>query len=330
MQWDSLDDEAVGIAEFIHHKTTALNVPAGQCLVLAPSKIVGYRIRDAMRARQIPTLSFFREEPVEDPEAQEALTTLLLLADPDDRVALRSWLAFGSSTKRRGGYRRALTMARAADVDVAETLRKADAEQVGIPYGGELIERWRLLQQRLAELRPLGPRDVIDALFPDGVEAVDILRQLALSISEGGTTDLGSLAAELRASISQPEVPLESTEARVMSFHKSKGLTAQLVVLAGLVEGLMPFARRAKETGAQRDASLEEQRRLLYVGLTRTKQTVMLSTYVRLPADTAQRLGVAASGRWMGRGYTTQASRYLAELGPALPKPVPGTLWRYV
>jgi DNA helicase-2/ATP-dependent DNA helicase PcrA len=162
VQWDSLDDEAAGIAEFIHHKTTALNVPAGQCLVLAPSKIVGYRIRDAMRARQIPTLSFFREEPVEEPEAQEALTTLLLLADPDDRVALRSWLAFGSSTKRRGGYRRALTMAKAADVDLAETLRQADAGQVGIPYGDELIVRWRLLQERLAELRPLGAREVIE------------------------------------------------------------------------------------------------------------------------------------------------------------------------
>jgi superfamily I DNA/RNA helicase len=112
-----------------------------------------------------------------------------------------------------------------------------------------------------------------------------------------------------------------------MSFHKSKGLTAQVVVLAGLVEGLMPFAARAGQSPKEQQAAIDEQRRLLYVGLTRTTETLVLSSYVRLPAATAQRLGVAR--RWIGDGYATQASRYLHELGGTAPTAVDGNRWRY-
>jgi superfamily I DNA/RNA helicase len=139
VQWDSLDDEAAGVAAFIQDKTVRVRVPPGQCLVLAPSKIVGYRIRNAMRDQGIPTVSFFREEPVDEEQAQEALTLLILLGDPDDRVALRSWLAFGSSSQRRGGYRHALTMAKSTGTDVGEILRRAERADLTSRTGTSLL-----------------------------------------------------------------------------------------------------------------------------------------------------------------------------------------------
>ena len=42
------------------------------------------------------------------------------------------------------------------------------------------------------------------------------------------------------ASITQPELPTDVDYVRVMSLHKSKGLTADLVIVMGCVEGLIP------------------------------------------------------------------------------------------
>jgi ATP-dependent exoDNAse (exonuclease V) beta subunit len=69
-----------------------------------------------------------------------------------------------------------------------------------------------------------------------------------------------------------------------MSFHKSKSLTARVVVLAGLVDGLMPRVDE-DEPAAQQQLRLEEQRRLFFVGMTRTTDVLVFSSYSELPAD---------------------------------------------
>jgi DNA helicase-2/ATP-dependent DNA helicase PcrA len=59
----------------------------------------------------------------------------------------------------------------------------------------------------------------------------------------------------------------------LMTIHAAKGLEFNTVFLAGLEKGLIPHAR-AVEEGPQ---SLEEERRLFYVAITRAKQRLFLS-----------------------------------------------------
>jgi DNA helicase-2/ATP-dependent DNA helicase PcrA len=56
-----------------------------------------------------------------------------------------------------------------------------------------------------------------------------------------------------------------------MSLHKSKGLSSPVVIIAGCVEGLLPTAPEIDASPAERQAAVEEQRRLFFVGLTRVK-----------------------------------------------------------
>ena len=56
---------------------------------------------------------------------------------------------------------------------------------------------------------------------------------------------------------------------RIMSLHKSKGLSSPVVVIAGCIEGLLLTAPDQDKSPQEQQADLEEQRRLLYVGLAR-------------------------------------------------------------
>ena len=59
---------------------------------------------------------------------------------------------------------------------------------------------------------------------------------------------------------------------QLMTVHASKGLEFKAVFISGLEEGLCPHENSASETGG-----LEEERRLMYVAVTRARQRLYLS-----------------------------------------------------
>lgn len=332
VQWRSIDEEADGIATFVQQKVQE-GIDPGMCLVLANSRRIGYAIRDAVQARGIEIRSFFREQAVESVIAQEKLTLLTLLATPDDRLALRSWLGLSSSTALVGSYRAALHAARERGTSVAAILQALDAEEIRVPRTAHAVARWRNLQAQLEPLHPLREdlRAVVDAILPGagmdtGEDDLALLRRTAISCIDE-TESLAELPSLIRYRIGQPEVPLETPYARVMSFHKSKGLTADLVVLAGLVDGLMPRVKQ-NVTEEERRAELEEQRRVFFVGMTRTARILVFSSYSQLSSGVAQNLR-ARRGRYIPRdqAYVTFASPFLEETGRTLPGAVRGRDW---
>ncbi len=67
----------------------------------------------------------------------------------------------------------------------------------------------------------------------------------------------------------------EHAQITLMTLHAAKGLEFPLVVLAGMEEGLFPHSRTMLEPD-----SIEEERRLCYVGMTRAMDTLILSRAV--------------------------------------------------
>ena len=71
----------------------------------------------------------------------------------------------------------------------------------------------------------------------------------------------------------QDELREEKNQVRLMTVHAAKGLEFPYVFIIGLEEGLFPYER---EDDTKKD-SLEEERRLMYVALTRAQKKVFLS-----------------------------------------------------
>jgi len=70
-----------------------------------------------------------------------------------------------------------------------------------------------------------------------------------------------------------PTVEFEKSSINIMSIHKSKGLQADYVFITGLVDGVLPNKIKGVDT-------IEAQRRLLFVGMTRAKKCLHMISQV--------------------------------------------------
>lgn len=328
LQWHNMEQEAEGIARIISSRIHSGEISPGQILVLAPRRQFGYAIRDALEGNNVNAHSFFHEEAFDgDPkqsgehEAQQAFTLLTLLANPEDRVALRCWCGFGSSTLRRGPWSRLQDHCENSGQSPMEALEELESGDLSLPYSGPLIERYRMLQQRFSEFVDLRGEALTDSLFPADQDWANQIRILA-SATEEDDYDAGRLRETLRVGITQPDLPTDVDYVRIMSLHKSKGLTADFVIVVGCIEGLIPTIVGGNIT--EQRSSLEEQRRLFYVAITRTRRVLILSSIAQIPRYLAHRIGADVRGGTQTEGHTI-SSRFLQELGPSCPRAVLGT-----
>jgi DNA helicase-2/ATP-dependent DNA helicase PcrA len=98
----------------------------------------------------------------------------------------------------------------------------------------------------------------------------------------------------------------------LLTYHRAKGLEWDAVYLPGLDEGLLPI-RHAKE-----DEEVAEERRLLYVGITRARRLLALSSSSRRPSRFLAALEPPrpAAGRSAGRPAGRPARRVRVLPGP--------------
>ncbi len=69
----------------------------------------------------------------------------------------------------------------------------------------------------------------------------------------------------------------EADQVTLSTLHASKGLEWPHVILAGVNEGLLPFKPDDDGDGAALALRIQEERRLMYVGITRAQQTLVVS-----------------------------------------------------
>jgi DNA helicase II / ATP-dependent DNA helicase PcrA len=163
-----------------------------------------------------------------------------------------------------------------------------------------------------------------------GGQASACLPEELAGVEEGlgrDAADPQSRAAERRLAVHAPEIPGDQGNIiRVMSLHKSKGLTARVVVVAGCVAGAIPTVD-LDEPPDEQQRQIQEQRRLFYVAITRTTDVLVISGAARMPYADAMQMNLQFT-QGQGGNVTLIASPFLQQLGPQRPPTETGQAWR--
>ncbi|WP_280403977.1 ATP-dependent DNA helicase UvrD2 [Nocardia brasiliensis] len=182
--------------------------------------------------------------------------------------------------------------------------------ELGIPYqvrGGEGFFSRPEVRQAVTVLRQAAARDDLPAASRSGAALVTLVRAVLAPVGLTATEPAGAQAREKWSSLvalvrlteelvdHDDELDLPGllrelaarAEARhpptvqgvtLASLHAAKGLEWDAVFLVGLADGTMPIAHVLESDGKVADeAALEEERRLLYVGVTRAREHLQLS-----------------------------------------------------
>jgi ATP-dependent DNA helicase UvrD/PcrA len=132
-------------------------------------------------------------------------------------------------------------------------------------------EMLKFLIDRTGYIKQLEEEDT-----PESYSRIENLRELVNAAMD--SRDRGETLDQFldhAALVSDADQYDEHAQITLMTLHAAKGLEFPLVVLAGMEEGLFPHSRTMLEPD-----SIEEERRLCYVGMTRAMDTLILSRAV--------------------------------------------------
>ncbi len=220
-------------------------------------------------------------------EVKDALAWLRLIANPEDDAA---FLRAVQSPKREVG---ATTLAKLAELaqQAGLPLSRA-AESVGLlkqlpPRAGNALSGFVDIVRHLrSEASRLPPAELVRQLNERSGLLAAVRAQCKtdamFAIRRGNLDELadwfdgprgagpGELAASL-ALLSHADKGDAGNQVRLMSLHGAKGLEFRYVFIIGVDDGTLPHEASIEE------GRLDEERRLLYVGITRAKEHLWLS-----------------------------------------------------
>ncbi len=210
-------------------------------------------------------------------EIKDIVSYLRVLVNPNDMVAIKRVI----NLPPRGIGKKALLEYLAGKRD-DEAVRQFDelvAELRGL--GAELPAG--LFVERLIER--IGYPQHLEETEENAAERMENVRELAAVARQydefappEGIVRLLENAALMAESDEAAEERREEP-VTLMTLHAAKGLEFPIVFIAGLEEGVLPHARAMDAL-----TDLEEERRILYVGLTRAKDRVLLTFALRRAA----------------------------------------------
>jgi DNA helicase-2/ATP-dependent DNA helicase PcrA len=262
--------EAEAVAAEIRDLVDA-GTPPGQIAVLFRINAQSEAFEEALASRGVPYVVRGGDRFFQRPEVRQAVTLL------------------------RGAAR-----ARADDTDSADTADSADDTGHAGTGADGLVETVRgvLAGMGWSPEAPTARGNVRDR-WESLQTLVDQATAFARATTGGnGAASVADLVAELDRRAADQHAPA-ADGVTVATLHAAKGLEWDAVFLAGLVDGTVPYS-----ASLDSPASVEEERRLLYVGMTRARHDLVLSW---------------ALARNPGGRATRRPSRFLDGLRPEVP-----------
>jgi DNA helicase-2/ATP-dependent DNA helicase PcrA len=273
--------------------------------VLYRSNLQAQPIESALKERAIPMRMIGGQQFYERKEVKDLIAYLKVILNPHDEMALRRIINYPARGIGDVALERISTYATAHDLPLWGAVLKPHAIRDLPPAAMEGCRSLaRLVEQMRMRLETFSPASVARALvaeigLKEDIQAGSTSNQIAarrwgnveglLNVffrrEEQGKGSREQFAEFLRLLALRQDGDEEEATDRVTltTVHGAKGLEWRYVFLIGLEEGIMPHSRtleeRATDITPDGDAavSLEEERRLFYVAVTRARDRLYMS-----------------------------------------------------
>ena len=277
-------------------------------------------LEEALTRAGIPYIMIGGTRFYDRKEVRDLLAYLRLLINPKDDASLRRILNVPARDIGKTTLEAVLETARRDRLPLLEAVTAATEDRPGterpvttraVKALAGFVDLMRDLREAARDLPPsrlvarivsrTGFEQHLAATSPGDAQArIENLQELANAVAaydgmEGGLTAF----LDRTALLSETDNTQGSAGVRLMTLHSAKGLEFDTVFIVGVEEDLCPHLR-----AAENEADLEEERRLLYVGMTRARRRLVLSR--------------AGTRFQFGQARTTEPSRFLQEIPATL------------
>lgn len=335
IDWYEHDDEAVEaevVARELATRKLTQKLKWGDLAVLFRTNTQARVLEEALRTRNVPYKVLGGQSFFERKEVGDAIAYLRAVTHPSDEIAIRRIINYPARGIGRVTIMRIAEQAEAQKTTFVKMLAETEATKEFV----ELMKHMRgtlkaaehdaaHVPPRVEEITPIANWakhffahvGLEDAIRDDPRNAktaqsrVDNLRDLVGTIiryerrrwDEKLTNPewkpptlsdaLGALALDDRDDEDE-EPRTDDHRVTLMTLHSAKGLEFRDVFMVGLEEGILPHSRSIDEN------TLDEERRLMYVGITRARERLTLSC--------------CRSRRRAGGAYDVLPSRFIKEI----------------
>ncbi|MCB1156468.1 MAG: UvrD-helicase domain-containing protein [Leptospiraceae bacterium] len=319
-------DEAIYVIDEIEKDIIRHKRKGNDIAILFRTNYQSRPFEEELRRRSIPYnlvggYNFFDRKEVRD-----LISYLKVIANPKDEVSLMRILNYPKRGLGDGTISKLYEKATEEELGLLEVLQKITEEEGYVPgiknktvhtiyefinllqkYRKEFFHSSKMVPVLSNLIKELGfekefsndsqdPK-VVKARMMNLSELVNMMAYFESDWNDEGKPGLFDFIMKLSLLMDDSNSEDNSNDKKVqlMTMHLSKGLEFSVVYLVGLEDGIIPNSRMIDTVG-----DIDEERRLLYVGITRAKEKLVMTA--------------ARERKKFGESIPTQTSRFLEEI----------------
>ena len=282
------DEEAQFVVNTIAELVALRQYEPGDFAVMYRTNAQSRAVEDAFLRAGLPYRLIGATRFYSRKEIKDAMAYLRLIHNPDDLVSLQRVI----NVPPRGIGQKTLQeledWARYEDISAGHALLMLLDESVAAPIDGRarsvLIRFAGMLGSWIDQRSALSPADLLTTVLKDtgylnylddgteeGLSRAENVLELRTVAAGYEGLDLTTFLEEVSL-VSDVDTRDDETQApSLLTLHAAKGLEFPVVFIVGLEEGVLPHIRSMEDP-----SEMQEERRLMYVGITRAKERLYL------------------------------------------------------